>query len=114
MTERIKCLTVSCRRTAPPGDGDSEIICGKCWRLLPKELRGRYKSLRARQRRLERKIDRRVANGTISADRISAIADTLERQIDTNWHAIRTYVLNPPSPAGLENFMNEMGFAEEV
>lgn len=49
--DRIPCLIVGCRRTAPRSryPEGTEIICGKCYRLAPK-----------RWRRLKSKIERRL------------------------------------------------------
>ncbi len=52
---RIPCLVLGCRRTAradryPP---NTEIICAKCWRLVPKYLKRRARRLERIMRRLK-------------------------------------------------------------
>lgn len=57
---RINCCIVGCRRGTskfePDEDGDDEIICGKCWRLVPAATKARRRRIGAEMRRLEKII----------------------------------------------------------
>ncbi len=46
--DRIRCVVVGCRRTAPTDryPEGTEIICGKCFRLAPQYLIQRHRRLR--------------------------------------------------------------------
>jgi hypothetical protein len=77
---RIPCLNPRCQRTAPieKYPRGTEIVCGKCWKLLPKTLRGNYKILRGYRRRIERITARRRAQGTVDPQTVAAIATRME------------------------------------
>lgn len=49
--DRIPCVVPFCRRTARPECADTEIICGKHWRLASSILRRRYGRLARAYRR---------------------------------------------------------------
>ena len=68
------------KRTAPADEfGDSEIICAKCWKLLPQPVRSRFKQLRRREKRLLRLIDRRVRAGDIRRTLVASGLDPAGR-----------------------------------
>lgn len=107
MTGRIPCINPSCRRTAPaekfPGQ---EIVCGKCWKLLPKAMTERYRQLRRARRRLERLARNRVRKGGTVPETFGA---TLDRALQRNWGEIHNYFVAPEKPVGLDTFLEEMG-----
>lgn len=110
MSERIPCINPTCRRTDDaskfaPGE---EIVCSKCWKLLPKALTSRYRSIRRRGKAMVRRAEKRMAKGE-PASNFDAVFDRVDRHYEANWSAIRSYFLNPPAPEGLENFLNEVG-----
>lgn len=109
--ERVPCLNPRCRRTAPRDKyGDSmEIVCGKCWKLLPQAVRDRYRALRRRERRLLRRIDRLVARKAISGAQVERLRDGMSRACNRNWHDIRSCFLAPARPIGLDAFLEEAG-----
>jgi hypothetical protein len=109
---RIPCINPTCRRTAArdrDDDPETEIICGKCFRALPVALRGRYKQLSQREKRLLRLADRAVTKGEIGPDRVNRIARLIETARAQNWGAVRQYFQRPDRPAGLEGFLQEVG-----
>jgi hypothetical protein len=73
-SDRIPCLVVGCRRTAPRSryPEDTSIICSKCYRLAPKRWR-RLKSKIERRRRRDPdnvtlwRLERRVWERIVSA-----------------------------------------------
>jgi len=102
MSDRIPCFVPGCKRTAPKDKypNTEEIICGKCWKLVPQRFRNRHKVLRKRERQLIRAWSRKgVENPAIPV---------LWRQVDQNWEAIRNS-FSREKPRGLEAFMAEIG-----
>lgn len=103
---RIYCLNPKCGCTADAAKAD-EIVCGKCWRLLPKPLRDDYRDLYALKGKLARRRAKR-ADGIVEVP-LSAIG--LESRISANWSRIRGFFLAPEMPEGLEAFFAEMGWS---
>lgn len=110
-SDRIPCINPSCRRTAPreKHEDDEEIVCAKCWKLLPKRLTVRYRALRKREKKLLKLIDRKVARHEISSDRINDISHSLWQQMRANWVEIRSFFLRPEKPEGLDSFLEGIG-----
>lgn len=109
MSGRIPCINPTCRRTADAAKfAGEEIVCGKCWKVLPKELTSRYRSIRRRGKAMARKAEKRIAKGE-PASKFDAVFDRMDHHYHANWQAIRSYFLATPAPAGLENFLNEIG-----
>lgn len=106
---RIPCINPRCRRTAPasryePGE---EIICRPCFRLLPKSVADRYRTLNKRERRLLRLIDKRLKAGTISADFIDDLQNRFEARRTENWLAMRAFFRPADRPEGIDAFLEE-------
>lgn len=106
---RIPCLNPRCNRTAPAekhAEG-AEIVCQKCWKLTPKELRDRYASLKKRQKSVERLLKKRP-----ETDQKDLHFRAIWRQMDINWGLIRAYWCASDAekpPEGLENFLESAG-----
>ena len=73
--DRIRCVVVGCGRTAPRErhPGANEIICGKCWRTVPRRLRRRYYRLS--------RLWRRAPEGSRLAFRLYYVEQRLWKQI---------------------------------
>ncbi len=109
---RIACINPRCRRTAPKTSFPSEIVCGKCWRTLPRALTERYRQLRRRDRRITQRIERRLRLGLPPTPAtMNRLEMTIERARNDNWQAIRRWFAEPDRPAGLNGFLQEMGMA---
>jgi len=111
VSARIPCINPSCRRTAPadsyePGE---EIICRGCWRLLPPDLAARWKRFNRRERRLIRRIERRVARNEIPAGRVRVIGVRMEARRAVIWSEICAAFRSPEKPVGLDAFLRETG-----
>lgn len=108
MNDRIPCLNQRCRRTAPSEKygPDAEIVCGKCWKLLPKAVSDRYRRLKRLRRRLERLARARIRKGGTLPDGFGV---ALDRQMAANWAEIHNYFVQPEKPVGLDAFLEEMG-----
>lgn len=109
--DRIPCLNPRCRRTAPRDKyaDSAEIVCAKCWKLLPQAVRDRYRALGRRDRRLLRRIERRVALGNISSALVERLREGLWRAHCRHWDEIRSYFLAPAKPVGLDAFLEDTG-----
>lgn len=108
---RIACINPRCRRTASFEKMQcDEIICGKCWKLVPLELRTRYREVRKRYTKIERIIRKRERKMDVLPIQRSAMIDhRLQWQVDVNWAKIRNVFAETSAPEGLENFMMEAG-----
>ncbi len=109
--ERICCVNPRCGRTAPADKhGESaDIICRGCFKQLPKAMADRFRTLRRRDSRLCRLIDKRFAAGTLPQYRINMLGETIDGQTRKNWAEIRAYFRDPEKPEGLENFLADIG-----
>lgn len=110
---RIPCLNPRCRRTAPadkypPG---TEIICGKCFRNLPKALKERHRRHERRYRKLRRAYRRREVRGTLPGLVGGRFGHTACKVLDASWVRIRRYYREPERPHGLDAFLEEAGLA---
>lgn len=109
--DRIKCLNPRCRRTAARAKYPdcTDIICQKCWKVVPQHLRDTNRRLDLRERRVLRQIERRVAAGTIARRTILSLQMSFRCRREDNWDAIRKYFTEPEAPIGLEGFLKEIG-----
>lgn len=110
---RILCINPRCRRTASAEKypDTNAIVCGKCWRSLPETIRTRHKRLEHRERRLLRRVEQRIAQGTISGALVLKIGNAIEARINESWNRVRKYFQEPEGPAGLEGFLKEVGLS---
>ena len=111
MSDRIGCINPACRRTAPREKYPNTewIICRKCWNSLPEKIRREHKAVRRRNSRLDR-LGNKPQFGESRSDQWRRIADLFDRAVERLDATIVAYFTNPPEPAGLDNFMKEMGF----
>lgn len=108
MNKRIPCVNSNCRRTGAPEKfpGCTEICCYKCWKLLPEALPDRYRQIHRRWRRINPKVERALAKGRPHP---YGLYHLLHQQTRANWRDIHAYFNAPPAPAGIENFLKEVG-----
>jgi hypothetical protein len=107
---RLPCVNPRCKRTAPAEqEGEREVICRKCWNLLPVELRSRYQQLRSRQRRMFKLIERRLVRRDIAPSTIELLERQFTGRCEQNWRAIRNYFVTGTKPVGLDCFLREVG-----
>ncbi|RWP82605.1 MAG: hypothetical protein EOR12_31895 [Mesorhizobium sp.] len=108
MSDRVGCINPRCRRTFKREHEHQEIICGKCFRMLPeavrKEHRGFWREIRKWDRRIARTSDE------LKITRMHAIRDRVSFNLGTHWDVhIKAPLLAPDKPAGLETFLEEVG-----
>lgn len=108
---RIPCCNPRCNRTAAieKHPNCNEIICYKCWKLLPKELTKRYRDLHRRWKKTDRLIARRYETLPVEAVTAANLRNRIIDQLDENWRAIRDYFQTGEKPEGIEQFMKEIG-----
>ena len=111
MTERISCCNPKCKRTASVErhPGSSEIICSKCWKLLPKALTARYRALRRRDTKALRLATKKERAGGLTDKQINECDRLAEILLRRNWLQIRNYFRETEKPQGLESFLSEVG-----
>ena len=93
---RIPCINPRCNRTADATKypNTTAIICQKCWKLLPSEMRQKEK----RTKSIIRKLERRGRN-----------ASAIRMRNWQVWDDIWDYFNKPKEPEGLDNFLKEIG-----
>lgn len=104
---RTPCINPRCRRTFKRED-DAEVICGKCFRDLPKEViaehRGYWREIRKWDRRIARTSDE------LKIIRMRAIRDRISQRLGDHWdEEIKARFLRPEKPEGLDAFLEEVG-----
>jgi hypothetical protein len=109
--DRLPCLNPRCGRSFKKRqpDEDHDVVCGKCWRLLPVRLTRRHKALRARSRRIGR-LARRKRTGIYNTPRqLWRIGLKLDRLWNRNWDEIRAFFRPVDKPEGIDAFLEEVG-----
>lgn len=108
---RIACCNPRCNRTAAQEKhpGCTEIICYKCWKLLPKELTKRYRDLNKRWKKTDRLIARRYETLPVDAETAINLRNRIIDQMDENWREIRGYFHHTEKPEGIDAFLKEIG-----
>lgn len=106
--DRVPCINPRCRRTFKAEEHGGEVVCGKCFRMLPeavrKEHRGYWREIRKWDRRITRTGDE------LKIVRIRAVRDTLSMRLGLHWDTyIKPFFLAPEKPDGLDVFLEEVG-----
>lgn len=106
---RIPCINPRCNRTAPaekyePG---TEIICGKCFKALPTELKADHRRCWREINKWRRRIAR--TSDEIKIQRMNDLVNRWGFRLDANWRKVRAHIIEPDRPSGIDTFMREMG-----
>jgi hypothetical protein len=109
--DRIRCINPRCRITAPADGRSTEIICGRCWRSLPRQVRDTHNAIERRRRRVERLIARIQARGDDDPNLSQQALSHAEARVWASWREIRLRFEAPAMPDGLEAFLEDMGLA---
>lgn len=108
--DRTPCINPRCNRTYKSEDG-GEVICGKCFRVLPSETRNFHRRIWREIRKWRRRITR--SSDPLEIEKMHRIEVRLVLNLNRHWDAdIKTYFLAPQRPEGLESFLEEMGLKE--
>jgi hypothetical protein len=109
MSDRIPCINPRCRRTAPADKHGGEIICGKCFRTLPEAMRQEHRRYWREIRKWDRRITR--TSDEIKILRMREISARMAWRLGMHWdREIKGFFLAPEKPAGLDAFLEEVGF----
>lgn len=111
---RIPCINPTCKRTAsvekhPDSD---EIICGKCFKALPAELRAEHQRCWREMNKWRRRITR--TSDEIRLHRMAMVLYRAHEHLMANWSKIREHVIEPDRPAGIDTFLSEMGMSVDI
>jgi hypothetical protein len=107
-SDRTPCINPRCRRTFKADDGGSEVICGKCFRTLPAEVRNEHRRYWREIRKWDRRITRTADELKIA--RMREIRDRLAWRLSLHWdREIKARMLAPDKPEGLDAFLEEVG-----
>lgn len=91
MTGRISCCIPGCRRSFKREESDlpeTELICGRCWRMADIKLRERSKRARARLRKIDR-LGMRKAILARGLERLNRAFDLAMRLEQKTWEAVK-------------------------
>jgi hypothetical protein len=110
--DRIPCINPRCRRTARADryEPNTEIICGKCFRALPPDVKARRRQLEGRLRHVKRSVARRFAAMGIEVER-SGTVRRVQIELNVQWDEIKCHLNSPERPMGLDGFLQEVGLA---
>lgn len=108
MSDRTPCINPRCRRTFKQEQEGEEVICGKCLRALPSEIRNDHRRYWREYRKWDRRIKRTA--DVLKAQRMHVVRDRFGDMIGKHWDAeIKTYFQASEKPAGIEAFLEEAG-----
>jgi hypothetical protein len=107
MSDRTPCINPRCRRTFKCEQEGEEVICGKCFRALPAELRNEHRRYWREIRKWRRRITR--TGDVLKAQRMHDICDRWAGLLNKNWESIRASIVTPDKPEGLDAFLEEVG-----
>lgn len=108
MTGRIPCINPNCKRTASAEKYSCEIICGKCFRNLPAEMRAEHRGFWREIRKWDRRITR--TTDELKRDRMKAIREQWSQRLNRHWEdKIKALLVNPEKPEGLDAILEELG-----
>ena len=96
--KRIACVNPRCGRTFRYAEFPHGVICNKCFKLCPVELKV-YRKLRRIWRYAERYPQK------FPPERRARLA----RRLDRNWFRICKSFQKPEEPVGLDGFLREIG-----
>lgn len=106
---RIPCINPRCRRQEKH-PGCDQIICGKCFRVLPLAYRQEHRRCWREINKWERRILR--TSDPLKAQRMREIANKWIRRLNAGWAEIRQSIEQPEKPAGLDAFLEEVGLCQ--
>lgn len=105
MSDRVPCINPRCRRTFK--NEGAEMICGKCFRMLPETIRAEHRRYWRELRKWRKRITR--TSDELKIARMHDIADRWSALLGRHWDAhIKAYFLASEKPAGLDAFLEEL------
>ncbi|EUB97256.1 hypothetical protein PMI07_000832 [Rhizobium sp. CF080] len=107
MTGRIPCINPCCKRTASAEKYSYEIICGKCFRNLPVEMRNTHRFYWRQLRKWERRITK--TTDELKRERMKPICNMWSDKITRHWDEQIKATFSSEKPEGIDAFLEEMG-----
>lgn len=105
--DRTPCINPRCRRTFKR-DNDAEIVCGKCFKMLPHATRAEHRGYWRKIRMWERRVTR--TSDEMKITRMHAIRDLISERLGRHWDSdIKSFFVAPVKPEGLDAFLEEVG-----
>ena len=104
---RVPCINAACRRTYKQEHEGQEVICGKCFKSLPAEIRNAFRRHWREYRKWERRISR--TSDELKIRRMNDVLGRFANLIDRDWEEIKRIITAPEKPVGLETFLEELG-----
>lgn len=107
-TGRTPCINPSCRRTADAQQFPGEMICGKCFKALPQNVRNDHRFYWKQIRKWERRITR--TTDELKLVRMRNLLHMWRARLQSHWDAeIKARVTSLEKPEGIEAFLEELG-----
>lgn len=108
MTGRTPCINPRCKRTAPADEFPGEMICGKCFRNLPVEVRNDHRRFWREIRKWKRRITK--ATDELKLVHMRNVVHMWQERLQSHWDAeIKDRVTNSEKPEGLDAILEELG-----
>ncbi|CCF19108.1 conserved protein of unknown function [Pseudorhizobium banfieldiae] len=107
MSGRTPCINPKCRRTADAAKFPDEMICGKCFKALPQQLREDFKFAWRQYRKWDRR--RMKTTDELKLQKVHSVMGMWGRRIDATWVEIKKHLTADEKPEGLDAFLEEMG-----
>lgn len=106
---RTHCINPRCNRTGAADKFPGEMVCGKCFRTLPAEVRKKHRDYWREIRKWERRIVR--TDDHLKIVKMNNIVWRLTHLLNRHWESeVRPRFLSPDRPEGLDAFLEEVGF----
>jgi hypothetical protein len=105
---RTPCINPCCKRTGAADEFPGEMICGKCFKGLPQEVRTSHNFYWKQIRKWERRISK--TTDELKLVRMRNLLHMWQERLGNHWDTeIKARVTNPEKPEGLEAFLEEVG-----
>lgn len=104
---RTPCINPRCNRTADRAKFPDEMICAKCFKSLPAEIKADYRNAWRQYNLHCRRISR--TSDELKLKKLHAKQGFWAMACDRAWWRIRDHVITPDKPEGLDNFMQDIG-----
>lgn len=104
---RTPCINPRCKRTADAAKFPDEMICGKCFKALPAEMKASFRHAWKQYNLHGRRIMR--TQDEMKIVRLRNLQHFWSEKIHERWLEIRAHVTAGEKPEGLDNFMQDIG-----
>lgn len=110
MNARTPCINPKCRCTGKAEDFPGEMICGKCFRALPQQVRNDHRFYWREIRKWQRRIVK--TQDEMKLVKMRNMVYMWQCRLSSHWDEyIKAPLLAPEKPEGLDVFLEELGLA---